>query len=227
MLIRVNKLFKVTASILAVAFFLSSNQAVAQSSYHSTGYYEGENPKGPFDFEARLSISGFPDVACNYYNDGTFFDDSDGWNFSNRSDVSSMYKDYRGNVYSTGTVSVEFGFILKKWLTVSFDLGINHFWSDVYDGVSEKFKKHDCSNVIYIMPDFKFTYFHHPTVKLYSGFGIGAGFYDNFYQMEHKSKTEFQITPIGVMVGRTYFGFAELGFGSVFCGGKIGFGYRF
>lgn len=180
------------------------------------------------NFEVRLSYSGYPSVAAYHYSDDCFFGcwhDDD--YFISDGTLGNIYKDYRTNVYCTGNLSVEFAVIFKKWLTLSAVLSYNHFWADEYEGVSNTFKGHSYSNIFYALPEVQFTYVHKPCFKLYSGVGLGVGFYDNFEHLDSPVNMEAQMIPIGVMVGRKLFGFAEIGYGTVYCGAKVGIGYRF
>ena len=47
--------------------------------------------------------------------------------------MGSIIGKYSGAVYSTGAVTAEFSYILKKWITFSAGIGYNHFWKDIYD----------------------------------------------------------------------------------------------
>ena len=73
-------------------------------------------------------------------------------------------------------------------------------------------------------------------VRLYSYAGIGISF--NHYSNDsvgypgkgrkyHDLMFAGQVTPIGVTVGKSIFGFAELGLGTCFSGIAFGVGYRF
>ncbi len=87
-----------------------------------------------------------------------------------------------------------------------------------------------------VMPSVRFTYLNRPWVRLYSGVDLGCGFL--FTGEKSSSKSEegkdsdndnilfaFNVTPIGVNVGKKFFGMAELNFGfdSWF---KVGIGCR-
>jgi hypothetical protein len=195
----------VTAILLAVTVFVCPQKASAQ-------------------FEVRAGIAGYPAVASSYYNDfggSHYFDD-----YYSRS-MRQMYGDYNGDSYSTGTISLEINYYLKNWLALSMDLGYNHIWSKRYNGVNDSYEGRQSANAFYVIPEIRFAYLHHPVVKLYSAVGTGVGIYDNFKELDSDVMPEIQLVPIGIMLGRKLFGFAELGFGTVYCGYKAGIGYRF
>ena len=62
-------------------------------------------------------------------------------------------------------------------------------------------------------------------LRLYSGIGYGTmgGYVDADYRPSHG----FQFIPIGVSYGRTFYGFAELGMGWMYCPARVGIGIRF
>jgi len=72
-------------------------------------------------------------------------------------------------------------------------------------------------------------------VRMYSSFGAGLSFcarkgtgFSNAGKPNGLSLyPAFQLNPVGLSVGGNFFGTAELGFGSLFCGLRLGAGYRF
>ena len=80
-----------------------------------------------------------------------------------------------------------------------------------------------------LMPIVRFAWVNRSIVQLYSGFGIGAtyGFYDNtLTSVKHKVGIAWDVTFIGITVGRKWFGYLDIGAGNR---GTIsaGVGYRF
>jgi len=195
----------VTAILLAVTLFVFPQKASAQ-------------------FEVRFGISGYPASVNSYYYDEdgfSYFGD-----YYNKS-MSQMYSDYNADSYSTGTISLEINYYLRNWLALSMDLGYNHIWSKRYNGINDSYVGKQSANAFYVIPEIRFTYLHHPAVILYSAVGTGIGLYDNFKELDSKVLPEIQMVPIGIMLGRKLFGFAEFGCGTVYCGCKAGIGYRF
>jgi hypothetical protein len=82
------------------------------------------------------------------------------------------------------------------------------------------------------MPSVRFTYLNRPWVRLYSGVDVGVGYFiDNKDNVSESTRSgnfffAFNVTPIGVNVGKKFYGMFETNFGfdSVF---KVGLGARF
>ncbi len=88
-----------------------------------------------------------------------------------------------------------------------------------------------------VMPSVRFTYLNRPWVRLYSGLDVGCGYLFSTTQTPEKASSEegenngnnflfaFNVTPIGVNVGKRFFGMAEIniGYDSWF---KVGLGCR-
>ena len=83
---------------------------------------------------------------------------------------------------------------------------------------------------ISLMPSIRFTYLHKPMVRLYSGLDAGVClFWENNPKSENSSNTvipAFNLTPLGLQVGRTWYGMLEVNFWSDAIV-KAGVGYRF
>lgn len=83
-----------------------------------------------------------------------------------------------------------------------------------------------------VMPSVRFTYLNRPWVRLYSGVDLGVGYFLSTRQDMAKEKDSnnflfaFNITPLGVNVGKQFYGLFELnaGFDSIV---KVGIGARF
>lgn len=103
---------------------------------------------------------------------------------------------------------------------------------NLYDSQTRKRVDTQHQDFISIMPTVRFAWLRRGVVQLYSSFSLGLGvehyllnsdvgrpIYNTLYYCA------FDIKPVGVSVGRKWFGFAELGYGSrgVF---NIGFGCR-
>ena len=91
--------------------------------------------------------------------------------------------------------------------------------------------KIDTDRVDYIgfMPTVRFAWVRRGIVQVYSSVSLGAGLEirDNIYDKNiYEAFCAFDIKPLGLSVGRRFFGFIEAGYGTR---GIInaGFGYRF
>ena len=81
------------------------------------------------------------------------------------------------------------------------------------------------------MPSVRFTYLNRPWVRLYSSVDVGVGFFlsstgGSDGESGNKALFAFNITPIGVSVGKKFYGLFELnaGYDAIV---KVGIGARF
>ncbi len=137
---------------------------------------------------------------------------------------------HRGPVYTSGTWSLSYDYRFKKW----FDLGLTLSY---YGEYSRSYSNRDSSPVgrnrahaVTVMPMARFTWLNRRWVRMYSSLGLGATFgygrFDTEGSRPENAMIAFQVTPVGISVGRSFFGFAEIGLGAqgVF---MMGIGYKF
>ena len=137
---------------------------------------------------------------------------------------------HRGPVYTSGTWSLSYDYRFKKW----FDLGLTLSY---YGEYSRSYSNRDSSPVgrnrahaLTVMPMARFTWLNRRWVRMYSSLGLGATFgygrFDTEGSRPENAMIAFQVTPVGISVGRSFFGFAEIGLGAQ---GALmmGVGYRF
>lgn len=177
--------------------------------------------KLPFKYEVKLGYSGIPVVDILAYRNKRF------GAIYNSPQLSDLYKDYYGASRLTGNFSLEFDINCKKWFSMSFMASVDFCTKAIYDGYSnEKSGALTWANVC-VVPMARFTYLNRKYVRLYSAAGLGVQFLGIGKISEHHVLPCFQTTPIGVNFGNRVYGLAELGLGMVYCGAKIGIGYRF
>ena len=101
----------------------------------------------------------------------------------------------------------------------------NAIWKDVYSCQTDKKLGRENGWTATVMPQARFSWVRKEIVKLYSSVGVGvrAGEFDG----RDDALIAAQLVPIGINVGGRVFGFAELGFGTLYVGGMFGVGYRF
>lgn len=172
----------------------------------------------PFRYEVRLGWSGFPtndDNNFSGYNDSYFGDTS----------ISDIFGDYDGPTYMTGNFMAEFGFHFRKWFTLSVGVAANGIWKDVYDSQTDLRKGRENGMTMTLMPQARFTWMRKDIYNMYSSIGVGltGGGFEGRSDMHLAA----QCIPFGITIGRRIFGFAEIGFGTIYNGGMIGLGYRF
>jgi len=167
--------------------------------------------------ELRLTVGAYPILPSMFdwegCADGIFYD-----------------RTHRGPVYTSGTWSLSYDYRFKKW----FDLGLTFSY---YGEYSRSYSNRDSSLVgrnrahaVTVMPMARFTWLNRRWVRMYSSLGLGATFgygrFDTEGSRPENAMIAFQVTPVGISVGRSFFGFAEIGLGAQ---GALmmGVGYRF
>lgn len=136
----------------------------------------------------------------------------------------------RFNVYPARwvTLGVEMGNWIKEWFYVGGTV--------VYTGgfkrvLSVPLRRHERTlsfNNFAIMPQLRFAWVRRNIVQLYSGIGMGVqfAFWDNDNIKEVGYDIAFDVTYIGISVGRKFFGYLDFGPSSRGIL-SFGFGYRF
>ena len=137
-----------------------------------------------------------------------------------------IYRDYQKPMYTTGGISAEIAWLYKDWFTFALTLSGNFSWQGNKDAVTDKNTNTDTSLFIYVVPQARFNWVRKELVKMYSSVGIGLmGGYD--LEKEPGILPAFQISPVGIEIGRKVFGFCELGLGMMYTGAMAGVGFRF
>lgn len=193
-----------------------------------------------FRHEFRIGLGGFPVGAVlagghTTWAEGVFI--PQGFSPNDR------YRDYRESGISYGTLLLQYDYNFRKWFAISTNVGLDLLHGPLYDGYTHERKGWQRAWGVDFYPEFRFTYFTRPAVRIYSSIGIGAGLYHNFntgFNRWYDSKTDsysfddpwsaipiFQLMPFGITFGRRFFGFAELQMGTLVLGGRAGVGYRF
>lgn len=138
---------------------------------------------------------------------------------------------YKG-IYWTPNISVGYKYRLAKWFWLGATVSYTGLYDVYYDRVTNEKVSTQSDHIISIMPSVRFSWLNKKYVTLYSGLSVGYAL--DIYQ--GKSATDpyigyghgfgFQLTAVGVHVGRKWYGFTEIGVGMQ---GFIqaGFGYNF
>lgn len=154
--------------------------------------------------------------------------------------LSGYYSDYHSPTKSSGVYSIGAEWLAARWFAVSADIGVEAVWHDRYDGLENVMTGTSTGVALSVLVHAKFIYINKPGIRLYSSWGFGVLKYFGFYALEtswrdengvHFSEDSFggasQVVPLGLEVGRSFFGFVETGIGSMFTGVRAGVGYRF
>ena len=138
---------------------------------------------------------------------------------------------YKG-IYCTPNISIGYKYCLTKWFWLGATVSYTGLYDVYYDRVTNEKVSTQSDQIITIMPSVRFSWLNKKYVTLYSGLSVGYAL--DLYQ--RKSATDpytacshgagFQLTAVGVHVGRKWYGFTEIGVG--FQGFiQAGFGYNF
>lgn len=121
---------------------------------------------------------------------------------------------------ATGDLSIDIARKLNRWFAAGADLS----WSRL-SGTGDDGLKH-IMDMYAIMPNVTMNYLTRENVTLYGKLEAGIGVI-NFECSDPSLFFAAQASPIGVTFGHSVYGFAELSVGTLYQGGKIGFGFRF
>ncbi len=137
---------------------------------------------------------------------------------------------HRGPVYTAGAWSLSYDYRFRKWFDLGLTLGYYGEYSRSYSNMNASPVGRNRAHAITVMPAVRFTWLNRRWVRMYSSLGLGATFV--FGHRDHNTDSfrerhvAFQFTPVGISVGRSLFGFAEIGAGAQGCL-MMGVGYKF
>ena len=185
----------------------------------------------PYRYEVNIGWAGYPGSSALSDCFSDLFYDRYVNSTSPSGSMGDIYADYAGPLYSTGNIAAEFNIQFRKWFALGLQAGAEGRWSPVYSSdTGEKIGKYS-GMLFYFIPYARFTYLNHRVVKLYSavGVGVGAGYMRNggTGYIKAASSVVGQVIPIGIMLGTRVYGLFETGIGSMYCGCRVGIGYRF
>ena len=143
---------------------------------------------------------------------------------------------YYEREYVSGVWSLGYTYNFTRVISLQANLFYEAGWIDRYSRETRLKVAESFDSYLSAMASFRVNWFNRPAVRMYSYFGLGLS-YNHTYndpieglgqgQRFNAVKVAFQFTPIGVMYGGRFFGFAEIGAGHYFCGLALGAGYRF
>lgn len=139
--------------------------------------------------------------------------------------ASDLYGEFRGPIYMTGNISLEYSYSFKKWFALSANIGMNGIYSRRYDKVTGLNTGLDFGAALSLFPQARFSYLNREYVKLYSA--LGAGITVKAFQDYTELLPVFNFVPLGIAAGRRVYGFFELCAGTVIIGCSAGVGVRF
>lgn len=137
---------------------------------------------------------------------------------------------HRGPVYTGGAWSLSYDYRFRKWFDLGLTLGYYSEYSRSYSNRDASPVGRNRAHALTVMPAVRFTWMNRRWVRMYSSLGLGATFVfghrDRNTDCFREGHAAFQFTPVGISVGRSLFGFAEVGVGAQ---GTLmmGIGYKF
>lgn len=152
--------------------------------------------------------------------------------------ISGSYNEarYSQKEYTSGVWSAGYTYNFTKVLAIQANAFYEAGWVKYYRREDGVFSSRCFDSYLSAMASFKVNWLNRKWVRMYSYAGLGLSWNyssDDPIGSPGKSNVEnrvafaFQITPVGIAVGRRFFGFAECGVGKYFSGISIGAGYRF
>lgn len=146
------------------------------------------------------------------------------WDMHSEQTMSYIYSDYTSDVTSPGIFGAKFSYSIKKWFALQASIGFTPVSYSIFETIDHTAtgKVSDC--MICFIPEAKFTFLNKKWVRLYGSAGVGVC---GYCSLRNSASVAIQFTPIGVEVGRSFFGFAELGIGHLHSGIQAGLGYKF
>ena len=136
--------------------------------------------------------------------------------------ASSRYYDTPS--YYLPPFTLEYGHYLKKWLLIGAKTMYSTiFYHERHIATHKRVATH-CDNTLSILFNMRFEYLRRDIFRMYSGIGIGATM--RFTKDFVIGIPMFDMTYIGMTVGKNIYGFAEIGAGTSGCI-RVGMGCKF
>ncbi len=177
--------------------------------------------------EYQISFSwGLPGYEWMEYGD-PFFLKTEELPLKYWSPIINMYRDSYGPVWSTGTFGGGFSVHFSRWFTLAIDAAVNLTWRNYHDSVTGTRTDTAVGFMVHVLPQARFYWLNRDAVRMYSSIGIGGMAGMDMYSKEFQIWPAGQVSPAGIEIGRSLFGFLEAGIGTMFAGAKAGIGYRF
>lgn len=183
--------------------------------------------KNPNVFTMNFGWGGYPSVEEDQFKYGGMMYSVRDISYYRNQPIASIYEDYRGSIWTISTISGEFNWNTSRWFNASAYLGLCPIWSSTYDGYTKAMKNRDFAMAVFVLPKVKLMYCNSPMVRVYSSISLGVELLPGFTRSDSFIKGAIQFSLVGMEIGRKWFGSFELGAGSVYTGGQIGFGFKF
>lgn len=142
-------------------------------------------------------------------------------------DYAFLPSTHRGAIYTCGAWSAAYGYNFKNWLQVGGAVTYYGEFGSVHSNFDDSKVRNESYNLVAVTPTVRFSWLNRKWVRLYSTVGLGYGvIVEKSYSTCTTHILSYQLTPVGINVGKSLYGFAELGIGTQGVA-KVGIGYRF
>ncbi len=139
---------------------------------------------------------------------------------------------FDGPTYTTGAINLSYGYRFRRWFDFGVLFSYNTEYKRQFDALTGDYLHRIYQHHITIMPTVRFTWLNRKWLRMYSSLGMGVTFgVQSITEKQQLYDTDrlafgFQCTCLGITVGKSFFGFAELGVGAKGTA-VFGIGYRF
>lgn len=139
--------------------------------------------------------------------------------------IQYIYKDYSGDIMTTSAMGADFTWSPRRWYTLCGTVGLNHLWHHDYEAMDDSVIATGRAAVLSVLGGLQANMVNHRCFRLYTSLQIGIG--ASFGFTDSPVTAEIQLAPLGMEIGRSWFGFAEAGYGTLYSGLRFGVGHRF
>lgn len=147
-----------------------------------------------------------------------------------------MKSRYYEREYVSGVWSLGYTYNFTRVFSLQTHLFYEAGWIERFSRETDMMAARSFDSYLTAMASFRVNWFNRSSVRMYSYAGVGLSLNHNYNDpigdpgqgpRLNSLKAAYQLTPFGILVGRRFFGFAEIGIGHYFCGLALGAGYRF
>lgn len=140
------------------------------------------------------------------------------------SDKLAQYRYYTTPTIMVTPISVEYNYYVKKWLTVGGRATFTSLYNEVRNIATDERLYANGSYAVGLILNVRFEYMRREYVQMYSAVGLGLA-----ARLEYNRgimTPMYDFTYFGIVVGKGFYGFAEIGAGLSGCA-RAGIGFRF
>lgn len=219
------------AASKAVAQELSPEEAYRLASYMVAQDEDDEDERREYDtlrWRHNLRITfGTPSAIQTYFLDG-IMDNADAESRPHKiptaSDKLADYRYYTTPTIMVTPISVEYNYYVKKWLTVGGRATFTSLYNEVRNIATDEKLYSNGSYALGLILNVRFEYMRREYVQMYSAVGLGLA--ARFEYNRGIMTPMYDFTYFGIVVGKGFYGFAEIGAGLSGCA-RAGIGFRF